>query len=274
MLTTLQRLYRLSMTRPFVVAMSFVALIATAASVTPRESKVVALSVSEVRTPPVPDRQISTRGRFPQVSRTGVDVTWANLGLRRALIDDEDRFAAVVRADPPSPLTAPGFYETNPAPSLMSASSVLVSALIPTWKIQPGLNGGIEWVAMTVETRTGRQVRLADLFARPYKGLTALAAVARRRLTRQSRCIRNSVNDAISGKEYASGFAPTFDHYRYFALLTRGIEIGFPEDQVGGPVCGRVSVTVPYQAIARHLSKAGATLIAGVRTPMSVAVHH
>ena len=230
-----------------------------------RGDEVVPLSVSWAKTPPVPDRQIDTSGTFPAVSDAGLHLTWANLGIRRALIDDEDRFAAYVRSHPADPRTAPGQYETSPKVGLMSASSVVVSALIPAIEILPGLNGGATWVSMTVNSASGRQVRLADLFIHPAQGLKTLAAEARRRLVHDNICVRDSVAGVASGDFPASGFNPTFSNYRFFALLARGIAIGFPGEQVSNPVCGRVSITVPYKPLAPYLSVSGKQLIAGVR---------
>ena len=231
--------------------------------------EVVSLPVLKARTPPVRHCQIKTSGTFPQVSGTGLDLARVNRGIRRALIDDERRFASLVRLHPsnPPPCGAHGpwgEYVTAPKISLVSASSVVVSALIPTTKIMPGLNRGSEWFSFTVDAKTGQRVRLGALFAHPASGVRTLASAARRQLVRDNLCVRNSVD---ANPTLAHGFDPSFNRYRYFALLTGGIAIGFPVDRVGGAVCGRVDVTVPYSVVRPYLSTLGQRLIRGTRKP-------
>ena len=188
-----------------------------------------------------------------------------NAELRRAVLADEHRFAqGVPRVDP---RTAPGVYETSPRRSLITASTVVVSALIPTLTLYPAGNDGAWWLSTTVRVADGRRVEIADLFARPTRGLSALAVAARSELTAANACVRGSIADRRTG--LANGFLPTTHNYRYFALTTKGLAVGFPLGQVGFPICGRAEVTVPYSVVRPYLGPLGRELIQGVRRPLS-----
>jgi hypothetical protein len=157
-------------------------------------------------------------------------------------------------------------YQASPDRRFISASSVVVSALIPTLAPPPGGNEGAWWYSVTVDVATARRIRLADLFDRLSPSLAALARDAKRRLPATNHCVRGSL---AYSKDYARGFAPTVAHYRDFALLPTGIAIGFSNDQVSAPSCGRVEVTVPYTTVRPFLSNLGLKLVDGVRRPMS-----
>jgi hypothetical protein len=219
------------------------------------------LTVFQLKTPPSHERQLTASGTFLQVSGAGVDLRGVNRTIRDAVVGDERNFAARVRAWGADPGAQPGVYRMTPYRKLISASSVVVSALVPMIRILPGVNGGAEWFAVTVDVSTGRQVRLSDLFSVPLQGLRVLATAARNELLRVRPCVRNSAPST------RRGFAPRFPNYRYFALLPRGLAIGFSVGKVANIPCGRAIATVPYAVLSRSLSPLGKTLIAGSRAP-------
>jgi hypothetical protein len=221
------------------------------------------LSVFEAKTPPLRVTPMRTSGTYPQVSGRGVDLTAVNFALRQAVVDDQQSFGKLVpKVDP---RTAPGVYQTSPKRRLISASTTVVSALVPTLTLLPAGNDGSWWFSATIEVATARRVAISDLFVDSSQGLKVLAAAARQRLTRENACVRRSVETA--GTHFASGFSPTSKHYQYFALLPDGLTIGFPLGQVSGPVCSRVRVTVPYSALRPYLNRLGRELVEGVRRP-------
>lgn len=222
------------------------------------------LSVFEAKTPLVDSRVIVTRGTYPQVSRPGVDLVAVNTVLRRAVLDDERRFVAKMR--PVDPRTAPGLYQTSPRRRLISASSIVVSALIPTVALFPAGNDGDGWLSVTVQVATGRRVGIADLFGDPSKGLKALASAVRKRLTAVNMCVKGSILGDPT-MSFARGFAPTIDHYKHFALTPGGLAIGYPLGQVSGPMCGRIEFTLPYSIVRDYFSPLGQELVQGVRRP-------
>jgi len=79
--------------------------------------------------------------------------------------------------------------------------------------------------------------------------------------------VRDSPRQTPVPGDFLRGFRPTIQHYRYFALLPRGVEIGFPVGDVGYPSCGRLHVSMPYQVLRRYLSPLGRELVAGFRAP-------
>jgi hypothetical protein len=219
-----------------------------------------ALTVYPQKIPPSHERLLTASGTFPQVSGSGFELSRVNSTVRNAVVDDERSFAARVRSSGADPRAQPGVYRMTPYRRLMSASSSVVSALIPIIRILPGLNGGAEWFSVTVDASTGRPVRLRDLFSVPSQGLRVLASAARSELFQLRPCIRESAPYT------RRGFEPRFSNYRYFALLPHGLAIGFSVGEVADIPCGRAIATVPYAVLSRSLSPLGRTLIAGVRT--------
>jgi hypothetical protein len=187
-----------------------------------------------------------------------------NAALWTSLVEDERGFANGVDRPPRGSHTAPGVYQTLPRRELISASTVVVSVLVPTLKLYPpGGNDGARWISTTVRVADARQVHISDLFVEPTRGLKIVAAAARRRLLASNPCIRSSSADRSA--QFKFGFEPSVRNYRYFALLPSGLAIGFPLGQVGFPACGRVEVIVPYSAVRANLSFVGRELIGGVR---------
>lgn len=237
-------------------------------------SRVSPLVVVEARTPPLRVPNYSTSGTYPQVSGGPVSPKAVNAALRNALLGAQRQYAAFVRREYVSSmpeLFRPGYrysgtYRTSPRLSLISASTVVVSALIPVQELLPGGTGGATWLSVTVQVPSGSPVGIRGLFSQPARGLRALASAVRRKVLATNSCIRGS-NRGPGGAITASGFAPTPRNYRYFALTAKGFAVGFPIDQVGGSSCSSVQATVPYGVVRPYLSNLGQRLIAGVRRP-------
>lgn len=226
------------------------------------------LAISEAKTPPLHVPNYHTSGSYPVVVGVGVGLPAVNAALRDAVLNDEVRYAAQAREAEKSGASAslqranPGVYQTSPELPLISASTVVVSALIPTLRLFPAGTEGAGWLAVTVRVATGRSIPIGALFANSRAGLRALAAAARTFLLAKSACVRGSL--AVDQAEYAPGFAASASNFRYFALTPSGVALGFPFGQVGG--C-RVEVMLPYSAIRPYLNSLGEELIAGVRQP-------
>lgn len=217
-----------------------------------------------------------TSGTYPVIAGRGGDVSRVNAALRSAVTLAERKDArAALAAELRLPRRLrirlnrydPGTYSVSPEARWMSASTRVVSALIPVRALPPGGTDGDGWMSMTIRFPSGEAVRLRDLFADPQTGLTALADAVRRRGLAQNKCIRLSVRSPMTGNISLQGFLPTDAHYRFFALTPTGLAVGFPNGQVAFSGCGRVAVTVPYKLLTRYLSRDGRDLIAGVRKP-------
>jgi hypothetical protein len=218
---------------------------------------VSALTVVEARTPPVQVPQYDTSGSYPQVRGGGLDLRAVNRALRAAVLADQRAYAPYARKEKRRVVNRDrGVYRTAVERRYISASTVVVSALMPVAReVFPGQHEGNGWLAMTVRVPSGRRVMIGDLFANVGRGLRALAAAwkARVRRTPGRACLRI----------YPSQYRPTVANYRAFALTPRGLAIGSWEIAA----CYRLVATVPYRLLRPHLSKLGATLIAGVRAP-------
>ena len=237
-------------------------------------ASVAPLAVSESPTPPLRLPNYRTSGTYPQVSGRKVRLEAVNAALRNAVLRAQRAYAAFVRREymrSQPELFRPGYrysgtYRTSPRPSLISASTVVVSALVPVLEVLPGGTAGETWLSVTVRVPSGAPVGIRGLFSQPGRGLRALAAAVRRKVLATNSCVRAS-NRGPGGAINARGFAPTARNYRYFALTATGFAVGFPIDQVGGSSCGRVEVTVPYSVVRPYLSNLGQRLVAGVRRP-------
>jgi hypothetical protein len=221
-----------------------------------------------VKGKPVPALRVAgypgliTKAVYPRVSGAGLNLKVVNERLQSAVVAEEKRFGRFLRSYEPHVSKIDrqrlhGGFETSLKPSLLSASTVVVSALMPDTECVPGCTGGDFWLSVTVRVPSGDVVALPRLFANPSSGLRRLASFAERRVRASNRCIGPYFDP--------TGFAPTWKNYESFALTTSGIVVGFGTSQVGLPGCGRVSTIVPYHVIAPFFSDLGRQLVAGVR---------
>ena len=214
---------------------------------------VSALVVVRARTPPLRVAHFRTTGTYPQV----VGLHRVDAGLRRAVLADEHEYARYAHREKPKVgYRAEGVYSTAVDRRLLSASTVVVSTLMPAKReLFPGQNGGDDWLGITVRAPSGVRIVLADLFASPQGGLRVLAAAWRARIGRTSAapCLR----------AYPEAYAARIRNYRASALTPRGVVVGMPE--IGA--CYRLVATVPYRVLRPYLSDLGGALVAGVRTP-------
>jgi len=137
----------------------------------------------------------------------------------------------------------------------LSASTGVVSALLPMRELYPGGNDGDGWIAVTVRVPSGERVSLGQLFTDPSVALPALAGAWLGRLTDGERtyCVVN----------YLADYTPTLSHYKNYALTPEGIAVGFWQE----PACERLAAIVPYSAIRPYLSPFGQRVVATVRAP-------
>lgn len=149
-------------------------------------------------TPPLRVPHYETRGTYPQVSHHGNDLRRVNATLRNTILAEQRRFVRVAlaqnaRSPDPIRLGYKGLFRTSTVPRLTSANTVGVSAMIPLDEVFPGGHEAGYWLSVTVLVPSGTRVRLPDLFANRSAALRAIAADARRRLMRKSKCVRDSL---------------------------------------------------------------------------------
>jgi hypothetical protein len=234
-------------------------------------ARISALTIQRVTTPKLPVPHYRTSGKYPQIRGPNTSLGNVNRALRQAILDEQRRYALDARkqvASMPESLLRRyyGIFATSPRSGLMSASTVVASALIPTLELYPGGNDGSVWISVTVLVPSGARVELSDLFAHPARGLRALALGVKTALLKD-KCVMQSFRAPIGSEYYQRGLAPLASNYRHFAMTSRGLVIGFPITQVAGPPCGRVEATVSYSALRPYLSALGMKLVAGVRSP-------
>lgn len=213
------------------------------------------LRLAVTPTPPLPVRRYETSGTYPQVRDDNVDLEAVNATLRKTVVADQRAYAPYARKEKPRVVYREnGVYRTAVDQKLVSASTVVVSALMPTTReVFPGQHEGDGWLAVTVRVPSGARVTISDLFANPDQGLRALARAWKARIRRTSArpCIRI----------YPKTYSPTVENYRAFALTPSGLAVGSPEVAA----CYRLLATVPYAILRPRLSSLGARLVEGVR---------
>lgn len=236
-----------------------------------------ALNVSYAPIPPLPVKHFVTRGVYPRVSSPDMDLRAVNAALRRTVLEDERRFRREMDLQESQQPRKwrwhdRAIYQTwNPhrgswgSPGgriLISASSVVVSALFPEWGQPPRANAETyqTFLSVTVRVPSGSPVAIVDLFAKPAQGLRALAAAVRHQF---------AAKKAKGGPslDYPGGLAPKAENYRLFALTPSGLVIGFHDGVVAHPIFGPLKIRVPYSVLRPYLSDLGKRLVSGIRKP-------
>lgn len=247
-----------------------------------KEPKVDAtpLTVDRIRTPEFDVRGYLTSGTYPQVSGSGAELVDVNAALRQAVLDDQEAYAVPATqqlTEMPWLLDdydGDGVYSTSGGEASakknerISASSVVVSYLMPSKRRSPGGTEGAGWISATVDVQTGKNVELSDLFASPARGGAELAEMAKTLASRNA-CVERGLTDPYAGESYGKEFLPSSGNYRHFALTPEGLQLGFEQSEVANPICGRIRILVPYAAVRSLLGPEGQHLVAGVRAPAS-----
>lgn len=218
---------------------------------------VTALRLAPATTPRFRVAKYSTEGTYVQVRGAG-DLARVNAALRRIVTSDQRAYAkSARRAARHAGSKTRGAYATAVDPRLVSASTLVVSALMPSIHLFPGgMHGGVV-LSGTVLVPSGRRVSLTQLFKRPASALPVLAREFKRVYLRDhpprySGCVKNQPS-----------LRPSPDNYRHFALLASGLALGF--NQIGA--CGPLIATVPYARLRPYFGHLGRLLVDGVRSP-------
>lgn len=204
-------------------------------------------------TPCLPAGNYTTSGTYPNVRGDSEQAARTNIALRRTVIDDQRRFARSARHH--AAADEGGVYRTGIDRNLTSASTVVVSALIPTLESYPDGGGDQSWISATVDVRSGREVSLPQLLANPTIALAVLA--------RENRAYLRQTKGRTQIAENIESYTPSFAHYRPFALTPTGLAFGFGQEPAGR----RSAAVIPYRFVYPYLSELGKRLVAGVRPP-------
>lgn len=205
---------------------------------------------------PVPQFHLAgygTGGTYVQLADERPLARRSNRTLRLAVVSAQQAYASYARRHGwvSDRGTARGVYRVAVDRRLVSASTVVVSALMPLRAMAPGAGIGRTWIAVTVQVATGRLIAIDELFSDPVQGLRFFG-------TKWRAAVRRNGGGRCGYRD-----PPTATSYRHFALLPSGLTVGMSE----GGSCGDWYAAVPYQTLRPYLSKLGATLIAGVRRP-------
>src|SRR6266540_5326216 len=191
-------------------------------TVAPKPSRPVTalpLNLLTARTPRFRVPRYDTRGTYPQVRRRNSDLRRVNAALRRAIIADQKRYLPFARDAVRVKNEYRGLYETSVERPLLSASSVVVSALMPATELYPGGSLGKGWLAITVLVPAGRHINIKDLFVDPARALPVLANAWKDQFRRTNADAWECV------AQHLSDYAPTAANYQYFALTQHGLAV-------------------------------------------------
>jgi hypothetical protein len=224
------------------------------------------LTIVHRAVPRLPVPHYRTSGTYFRVEGRGLDRV--NRAVAGALSSEERRYAARARAEvstqPPIQLRLySGTFRVGLDPRLVSASTAVVSALVPTLELFPGGNDGNGWISVTTRVPSGATVELTDILG--PGAWNDLSFAARHALMRTNSCFRKGLAIPAQSHYSAEGLAPRPRNFRFFALTRSGLALGFPIGAVAGVPCGGVSTVVPYADIRSQLTPLGRTLVAGVR---------
>jgi hypothetical protein len=233
------------------------------------DQHVASLTVYSAATPHFKNPNYVTSGSFPQVSSGSMNLDGVNAALRGAILADQRAYDKTAPAKK-IPHGTTGIYRTGTNPRLISASTLLVSALIPDLELYPSGNDGAGWIEVTVRVPTGRLVEPLQLIAHGRRGVRAFEAAV-------GRYARES-GHGIARIAYQQAAAGDFDFrvlrpsssltFWYLALTPAGLAVGTP-NYVIPPAAGRIHVVVPYARLRPYLSILARQLIADVRPPAS-----
>jgi hypothetical protein len=210
------------------------------------------LGVVSAATPRFPVARFQTSGTFPQVRDRTLALAAVNRTLREAIVSDQRAFESYARrysrrVGRRLHSRRAGYYQTELVRSFVSASTFVVSVLIPRTRaslpLQPHAFG---WLGITVRVPSGVRVTLPELFARRAKAMGILEARIRN---------DNGVDPSIR-RHPAAVLANA-----KFALLPSGLAVGVEQD------AWPLIVRVPYSALRPYLSTPGRRLVAGARWP-------
>ena len=239
----------------------------TGAVTTTASVQVTALTVTTAPLTPLGVPDYSTKGTFPQVGGGEVSLTATNSALRQIVLSNEEQFADSARKEaqiPYIPEVGLGLYQATPERRLISATSVVVSALVPTVMYYPGGTPNVTWLSATVDVQLGKPLSLSDLFTDPTVGLKALASASRTKVVASISGLKAELQHLQKAHLFFGGLAPTRSNFQYFALLRSGLAVGFPAYQL--VFAGRTQFVIPYKVIRPYLNRLGERMVAGVQT--------
>jgi hypothetical protein len=234
------------------------------------------IPIREVPTQSLGVSHYVTSGTYPQVAGSG---EWrsVNRALFSSFAGTEAQFARAARNElqglGPILPSESGLYKTAPDESLMSASSKIISIMLPTDSAYPAGVFTEDWQSVTVLVPSGARVDLLQrLFKDPAAALRIISIDTFRGISSGNspadKCVQMLYAPLKVGVGTApGGFAPRQTNYRFMALTSDGLAIGIPQGQVASDSCGSVSFKIRYTSLEHYLSKGGKQLISWVRQP-------
>ncbi|WP_194904123.1 alpha/beta fold hydrolase [Catenulispora rubra] len=204
----------------------------------------------------------TTSGTYLQVSGAdGLDAV--NAALRRLITDDQQRMRdnyLQIYGSATQPGSYPGIYSSDPSKGEVSATTAVVSVLIPSTGIFPGGNDGDHWVSATMLVPSAKPVTFDSLFADPARARETISEAVLAHFLDPGQCVAQQLADPSAPARL--GLAPTPDNYKHFAITPAGLTVGFDQGEIGMEACDRQSFTIGWPQLRSLLSPTGRTLVA------------
>ena len=211
--------------------------------------------------PKLPGELYVTRGKLVQLKGKGRDLRRANRAIRDGITTDQKKFIHETRqAHGASRPAKRGVYLVAPDRRLMSASSRIFSALLPSIHRPPGNQHGKDWIGITIAVPGGDALRLSDVFVTTSSNLKSLIALASEQLRRSDAAYWSFCGP----KKWPSFFRPTDRGLADFALLRDGVAFGFAQP----PACTRSNVIIRYSELRPLMTELGKLAARQVRDPL------
>jgi hypothetical protein len=229
-------------------ALVLVAVLAGGCGASAERSRSTAAPLTVFRAPLPPIRELGyeTRGAVAQVTRRGIDLRAVNSAIRAAVRSDEGGGGAAYGRG--------GFYSAGIDPRLISASTLVFSAMLPTVDFN-GSQSGFGWVSLTRRVPSGKPVTLSELFADPFRGGQIFSKAWRGQLRPGARgCV---------ARDYVGDYGPGLSYFTDFALTPAGLAAGPTLDGA----CNGILATVRWATLRPYLGRLGTQLLAGIRRP-------
>jgi hypothetical protein len=215
-----------------------------------------ALTVSLRKTPRFGVRRYNTTGVYMSVSEKRRNIRNVNQAIKNAILDDQRKYeSSAIREVARYHGPYKGVYKTGVNRRLVSASTVVVSALIPVTRLYPAGTDGQGWISITALTGTGERIILTKMLENRKRDLPKLSSVWKNVVrTKKPTAWRYCV------APYLPEYTPDFEA---FALTPKGIAIAFRAE----PGCLQRQATIPFSELKPYVSAEGKRIIAGVRAP-------
>ena len=178
-----------------------------------------------------------------------------NLVVRKVAAFKADMASRAAEAEPsPEPDTTTPGSDIGVGYTIKLARDDLISILFDIGGYSSGAAHPNSYTdVLNYDVKTGKILKLADVFKPGTRYLQALSAYCIKELKKQSKVQGSSLPDDM----IQSGAGPKVNNYKSWVITKKGLEITFDSYQVGPYAAGPQSVLVPYSELKELINPDG-----------------